>query len=175
MKLLGIPCVWAKCIITASVPLLHCASFSFGCLCIMAGLSNCKPLPSSSFTLSECVCCSAFAYLIPEALLQCDGCHLHMFALYLCYHIVMCILYDQSLWLCSPLSTVAPWVQFSVISLNHCSRPYCYWNKIIISESIIGLVSFCLSLQQCLIVLHIVCIYWWPLEYWHNTCYNAVE
>ena len=88
---------------------------------------------------------------------------------------ITCTLYDQSLWLWVLFFyNTSMGLQCPIISPNHYSTPQ--WNRIIISENIIVLVSLFLSFHKCLLVVMIViCINGWPVNDWHNASHRALE
>ena len=115
VTVLVICCVWVYCkviVCFCCIVALH-ARFHIGCLHVMAGLSN-----SQFFVLKL----SIMSYSVP-VVLSLDSWSLmycsHMMSItftYLLFPIishlifVMCVLYDQSLWLLSPLSSIISWV-----------------------------------------------------------------
>ena len=69
---------------------------------------------------------------------------------------------------CGPTSLLlCHGIPVPIVSLNCYISPY--WNRVIISESIMVLASFFLSFHWCcMLVIITIYIYYWCIEYWHS-------
>ena len=151
------------------VPQCSSALYLFYCLSILGGIVS---LLFILLSTALSICRSLVVFVLPVMSVAYVSCQASASVTLLLFW----LWFSNCPVISSNVSIFCPWScpQSSVISLNHCSRPY--WNGIIISEGIIVLVSFWLCFYQCFMVVTIVvCIYWWSIKYWHNASYWLVK
>ena len=157
--------------------------FHFCCICVFSGFGRCLTFVILGLIFKLSYYVNLFAHfsvlgkLMPQVLLLCDWCHLHMFAVH-CYQL-SCLCQENFICMVIVISVPLSYnhslgQRSSIFSLNSYSRTC--WNRIIISESIIVHVNLWLYFYLCFkVVILTASIYWWPTEYWSNACYGAVK